>query len=300
MLKEFTEKSLCISIDVPFRVDMRAGEQGCVPLGPLETRRAYLAALRREVEASADLLEGREVCALIVGRGCGATLPLDGLCDLVNRLRALCPFARGAEVAVAMTPQTVGTTSLEGLNAGAFTRHYLDAWSFDRAVLEKIGAGFSPSAVDGAIATLDRFRFSNEAVNLLYGVPGGMRDSLRRSVDVLTQSDRVTHVRLTPWELSAREGVTDEDRAAEYAAAVRLLGQRGFAPYADGLFARKGGESAYELAKRAGVETVGFGAGAASRIGGFAYANVASVDRYIEAAGDFERTVAQVRALEDA
>lgn len=298
MKPEFSENSLCVFVAVPFRIDVRAGECDRSPLGSLELRSAYVSALAREVEASRDLFEDREICAVQVGVGTGATLPLGPLSRIMTTLRAFAPVARGSEVSLRMTPQTVGTPSLAELNAGAFTRHYLDAWSFDKAVLERIGAGFTLSDIDKAIAVLDRFRFTSEAVNVLYGVPGEAPHSLRRSLDYLTQNDRVTHVAVKPWELSAAQGVLEDDRRAAYEEAAALLAKRGFVQYASRSFARSSGESVYRKAVLSGVDVVGIGAGAASRIDGFSYATTADVNAYIEHAGDFEHTTTSIRELD--
>jgi putative oxygen-independent coproporphyrinogen III oxidase len=136
-------------------------------------RRPYAAALLAEAELAVAALppEPPTVTSVFVGGGTPTLLPAGDLGRLVERLRALLPFAPDVEVTVEANPETVDQAVADGLVEAGVTRVSLGAQSFDERVLATLGRTHGPARVGQAVAALRRAGVDALNLDLIFGCP---------------------------------------------------------------------------------------------------------------------------------
>jgi putative oxygen-independent coproporphyrinogen III oxidase len=136
-------------------------------------RRPYAAALLAEAElaVAATGLEPPTVTSVFVGGGTPTLLPAGDLGRLLERLRALLPFAPDVEVTVEANPETVDQAVADGLVEAGVTRVSLGAQSFDERVLAALGRTHGPDRVGQAVAALRRAGVDALNLDLIFGCP---------------------------------------------------------------------------------------------------------------------------------
>jgi putative oxygen-independent coproporphyrinogen III oxidase len=136
-------------------------------------RRPYAAALLAEAElaVAATGPEPPTVTSVFVGGGTPTLLPAGDLGRLLERLRALLPFAPDVEVTVEANPETVDQAVADGLVEAGVTRVSLGAQSFDERVLTALGRTHGPDRVGQAAAALRRAGVDALNLDLIFGCP---------------------------------------------------------------------------------------------------------------------------------
>jgi putative oxygen-independent coproporphyrinogen III oxidase len=136
-------------------------------------RRPYAAALLAEAElaVAATGPEPPTVTSVFVGGGTPTLLPAGDLGRLLERLRALLPFAPDVEVTVEANPETVDQAVADGLVEAGVTRVSLGAQSFDERVLTALGRTHGPDRVGQAVAALRRAGVDALNLDLIFGCP---------------------------------------------------------------------------------------------------------------------------------
>jgi putative oxygen-independent coproporphyrinogen III oxidase len=207
-------------------------------------RRPYAAALLAEAElaVAATGLEPPTVTSVFVGGGTPTLLPAGDLGRLLERLRALLPFAPDVEVTVEANPETVDQAVADGLVEAGVTRVSLGAQSFDERVLTALGRTHGPDRVGQAVAALRRAGVDALNLDLIFGCPA--------EDDASWAASLAAAVALGPEHLSAyaltieaatrfgrmvsdgRMAEPDEDQLADrYETACAMLAAAGFRHY---------------------------------------------------------------------
>jgi putative oxygen-independent coproporphyrinogen III oxidase len=207
-------------------------------------RRPYAAALLAEAElaVAATGPEPPTVTSVFVGGGTPTLLPAGDLGRLLERLRALLPFAPDVEVTVEANPETVDQAVADGLVEAGVTRVSLGAQSFDERVLTALGRTHGPDRVGQAVAALRRAGVDALNLDLIFGCPA--------EDDASWAASLAAAVALGPEHLSAyaltieaatrfgrmvadgRMAEPDEDQLADrYETACAMLAAAGFRHY---------------------------------------------------------------------
>jgi putative oxygen-independent coproporphyrinogen III oxidase len=207
-------------------------------------RRPYAAALLAEAElaVAATGPEPPTVTSVFVGGGTPTLLPAGDLGRLLERLRALLPFAPDVEVTVEANPETVDQAVADGLVEAGVTRVSLGAQSFDERVLTALGRTHGPDRVGQAVAALRRAGVDALNLDLIFGCPA--------EDDASWAASLAAAVALGPEHLSAyaltieaatrfgrmvadgRMAEPDEDLLADrYETACAMLAAAGFRHY---------------------------------------------------------------------
>jgi putative oxygen-independent coproporphyrinogen III oxidase len=207
-------------------------------------RRPYAAALLAEAElaVAATGPEPPTVTSVFVGGGTPTLLPAGDLGRLLERLRALLPFAPDVEVTVEANPETVDQAVADGLVEAGVTRVSLGAQSFDERVLTALGRTHVPDRVGQAAAALRRAGVDALNLDLIFGCPA--------EDDASWAASLAAAVALGPEHLSAyaltieaatrfgrmvadgRMAEPDEDLLADrYETACAMLAAAGFRHY---------------------------------------------------------------------
>lgn len=316
MVREPVEdRDVVVFIRVPFCAKEHKGDAfGAVRAGK-QAREDYLDALRREIEASADLFEGRRVRSVYVGGGIAAAADPDKLSRMLIELKRRVETVRGMELTVRFSPQTLTVPSMSAFNACSFNRVALEVLSTKDDCLKALGSPHSVAEVTTAIDCLNAFCAPNVDCELLYGIPGQTPRTLRNSAVICRGGRGMTHVTLRRFEepaasatagdaeddavvggtADAASGVpTEEGLRGQFEAAAGELARNGYRHYAAGRFAREGFQSDYVLSEALGVDRIGFGLGAQSFLGSTSYRNTCDFNEYLAHSGDFTRIVRDV------
>ncbi|MBT9495009.1 MAG: oxygen-independent coproporphyrinogen III oxidase-like protein, partial [Paucibacter sp.] len=81
---------------------------------PLETARAYLAALRADLEAALPLIWGRPVVSIFIGGGTPSLFAPEQIAELISDLRARLPLEPGCEITLEANPGTIERDRFRG------------------------------------------------------------------------------------------------------------------------------------------------------------------------------------------
>lgn len=288
------DRDVIVFVRIPFAPKPHTGDPYGAVHANKQARDAYLAALRREMESSADLFEGRRVRAILVGGGIAAAASPDAVARLLIEFKRRVDIARGMELTVRFSPKTVGVAALSAFNACAFNRVGLAVLSTRDEALERIGTPHTMADLTTAIGYLGVFQVPNVDSELYYGIPGQTPTSLRNGAVVCSGGRGMTHISLTPYRGPGSENVSDDERRAQFEAARSYLASEGYRLYAAGRFARPGFECDFERSNALGVDRIGFGLGAHSFVDGMSYRNTDDFETYVAHAGDFTTCVRDV------
>ena len=257
-------------------------------------RRPYAAALLEEAAMAVAALgpEPPAVTSVFVGGGTPTLLAAGDLARVLDRLRALLPFAPGAEVTVEANPETVDAAMAAGLAGAGVTRVSMGAQSFDDRVLAALGRVHDADRVAAAVATLREAGVPALNLDLIYGGPGEDAGSWAATLEAA--------VALAPEHLSAYaltiEPATkfgrlvaagrmpepaEDDLADRYDAACAALAAAGYAHYEVSNWAREGHASRHNLTYWRRGRYLGLGAGAHEFDGSVRRWNVSGVPDYL-------------------
>jgi oxygen-independent coproporphyrinogen-3 oxidase len=183
--------ALLLYLHVPF-CEMRCGFCNLFttvePPGALVER--WTAAIRAQIEATAEAVAPARVARLAIGGGTPTWLPADRLAALLDTLRAR--FDLGdtpgegdvqAPIAVEVSPATVDDERVAMLRAQGVERVSMGVQSFDE---EEARAALRPQRradVEGALRRLRDARFPVLNLDLIYGIPGQTEASFVRSIE---------------------------------------------------------------------------------------------------------------------
>lgn len=297
----WAKKPICCYIAVPFCksiCDFCFFDKYVAPEG---TRTAYLAALKKEIDAYAAMpyVQGCEIASLYFGGGTPSVLSAEQLSDLIDYLRARIAFTADAEIEVEFHPLTAEFEKLACLRSKGVTRVSFGIQSFNDRSLQALGA---PHRGEDGIRAVERAReagFTKIGFDLMYNKP--------EETPQTWMEDLETALSLAPPSLSFY-GFSVVPRTALFTRATKQKTRipvqpldtmydmwrdttercisAGLEQYACTCFGRPGGESRYLLGcwKAPQLDVLGFGAGATSYgINGYVYANIHSVHDYLTA-----------------
>lgn len=287
--------------------------------GPSSRVEAYVAAVGRELELRADLLDARwgpvgaaarpPLGSLYFGGGTPSLLPADAIAGIVGLVAERYGLADGAEVTLEANPGPDDRGEAAALVAARVTRLSYGAQALDDATLKSLGRRHRAADVADAVAGARAAGIESLNLDLLYDLPGASVDGWMTTLDwaldldpdhlslyALTLDDPEAEGLTGPlgdhlpttrgarrWRDAARTG-QDEDRAAAmYHHAVHRLAEAGFDGYEISNWARPGHASRHNLAywERRPYEAVGPGAHAFD--GATRRWNAARLDGYIGA-----------------
>jgi putative oxygen-independent coproporphyrinogen III oxidase len=258
-------------------------------------RRPYAAALLDEAAMAVAALgpEPPAVTSVFVGGGTPTLLPADDLARVLDRLRALLPFAPGAEVTVEANPETVDGAMAAGLAGSGVTRVSMGAQSFDDRVLAALGRVHDADRVAAAVATLRAAGAPALNLDLIYGGPGEDAGSWAATLEAA--------VALAPEHLSAYaltiEPATkfgrlvaagrmpepaEDDLADRYETTCAALAAAGYRHYEVSNWAGDGHASRHNLTYWRRGRYLGLGAGAHEFDGATRRWNVNGVPDYLD------------------
>jgi oxygen-independent coproporphyrinogen-3 oxidase len=248
----------------------------------------YVEALRREIKAACS--SDTEIPSIFFGGGTPTLLPPELLSSVLEALKASFNVLSDAETSTEANPGTVTRGFLERLRSAGFNRLSLGVQSLFENELARLGRIHTPEEAIQAFNDARAAGFANINLDLMYGIPEETRNSWRRTLQRVLELGP-EHISL--YSLSIEEGTPffrmynsgdlelpgSEAEADMYEEAIRILTGAGFVHYEISNFARPGFQCRHNVTYWKNEPYFGFGAGAASFLGGVRRTNASAVQK---------------------
>ncbi len=260
-----------------------------------EMKRAYIRALRRQIEDTAGRLAG-EYRAVSVFFGGGTPSLLDGreLMSVLEAIRAGFCLADGCEITVECNPGTVDVPKLKLYRQNGVNRLSFGLQSADDGELSALGRIHSFRDFVDSYEAARKCGFDNINVDIMSALPGQSLESWKKTLRTVIglRPEHISAYSLiiedgTPLARMAEEGglqlkLPDEDEERRmYYLAGELLDRAGYGHYEISNYARAGYECRHNIIYWRRGDYMGFGTGAASFIKGKRYSAARDIEAYI-------------------
>ena len=286
------DKPLGLYIHIPFCASRCAYCDFCSTAGRRDLIPAYQSALLRHMRETAARTDTYLVDTVYFGGGTPSWYGAEYLAALFGEMKELFRIRLDGEVTLEANPDSVTLSGLRLLRKAGFNRISLGAQSANDAILRDLGRRHDWSQVGQAVAAARDAGFENVSLDLIYGLPGQTRedwaDTLRKAMDMHPDHLSCYGLKIeegTPlWDRREDPDIPDEDTQADlYLYAVETLAAEGYVQYEISNFAKKGFASRHNLKYWMGEEYLGFGASAASWLGGRRFTLLPDPEGYINA-----------------
>ncbi|MFJ0437955.1 radical SAM family heme chaperone HemW [Bordetella bronchiseptica] len=234
--------------------------------------RAYLDALRADLEQAVPEVWGRQVISVFIGGGTPSLLSAAGLDELLAMLRACLNLLPDAEITMEANLGTAEAGRFRDYAASGVTRLSLGIQSFDDAQLSRLGRIHDAAQARAAIAMAQQ---AVERVNLdlMFALPGQeleqCRADLRQALAFGTEHLSLYHLTLEPNTVFAKyppELPDDDASAAMQDMVEETLAQAGLARYEVSAYARRGARCRHNLNYWEFGDYLGLGPGAHGKL----------------------------------
>lgn len=234
--------------------------------------RAYLDALRADLEQALPQVWGRQVFTVFIGGGTPSLLSAAGLDELLAMLRAYLNLWPDAEITMEANPGTAEAGRFRDYAASGVNRLSLGIQSFDDAQLRALGrihdAGQARRAIEMAQAAVARVN-----LDLMFALPGqslqACEADVREALSYGTEHLSLYHLTLEPNTVFAKypPQVPDDDAAAAMQDRVEALAaEAGLARYEVSAYARAGARCRHNLNYWEFGDYLGIGPGAHGKL----------------------------------
>ncbi len=202
---------------------------------------AYVEALKKEIEASAELLADKRLATVYFGGGTPTALSAEELRDVIRTVKKYFPTERIAEWTVeAGRPDTITTEKLQMLYEEGISRISVNPQTMNQKTLDVIGRMHTTEDICRAYAEARRIGFDNINMDLIIGLTGENAEDVEvtlRKIGELSPDSVTVHT--LALKRAARLNIEKEqyeDKGAVQVsdmltASVKFAKENGYAPY---------------------------------------------------------------------
>lgn len=234
--------------------------------------RAYLDALRADLEQALPSIWGRQVISVFLGGGTPSLLSAAVLDELLAMLRAYLNVWPDAEITMEANPGTAEAGRFLDYAASGVNRLSLGIQSFDDAQLKKLGRIHDADQARAAIEMAQR-AVSRVNLDVMFALPGQdlaacLRD-VEQAVSFGTEHLSLYHLTLEPNTVFAKypPEVPDDDTSAAMQDAVEArLAAAGLQRYEVSAYAKPGARSRHNMNYWEFGDYLGIGPGAHGKL----------------------------------
>jgi oxygen-independent coproporphyrinogen-3 oxidase len=238
-----------------------------------DTARAYLAALRSDLEAALPLIWGRPIVSVFIGGGTPSLFAPEQIAELISDLRARLPLEPGCEITMEANPGTFEKERFAGFAQAGVTRLSIGVQSFDDQKLQALGRIHSGTQARAAIEEAAR-AFPTFNIDLMYALPGQtlaeLDEDLRLALSFEPPHLSVYHLTIEPntrFANSPPEHLPDPDLASEMLDLITArTGAKGMSRYEVSAYARDGHRCTHNTNYWQFGDYLGIGAGAHTKL----------------------------------
>lgn len=289
-------RRVVVELKLPFAVEHRGRPNREYIVGWDGTRaQAYLAALRREIEANSDEFSDCVVAAMRLDGGIATNAPAEDLWQTCRTLRERFHVEDGAVLSARASICNVSGASMTYLRRAGVTRFDLELLALDSADFVRLNHADAIQDLDYVVDSfLKAYANKSLGIVLSYGFDAPNTSAFRRSIVQFTRMP-ACHLILEPWKGSCVAQASDELATAQLAEARDVLGNAGYTEYVPLHFAKPGDEDPFWALRRPGTDGIpgcdllGFGLGATTVFGTAKSINTADWDTYLRFSGDYTK-----------
>ncbi|ALM83051.1 radical SAM family heme chaperone HemW [Bordetella sp. N] len=234
--------------------------------------RAYLDALRSDLEQSLPLIWGRQVNTVFIGGGTPSLLSSAGMDELLAMLRACLNLWPDAEITMEANPGTAEAGRFKDYAASGVNRLSLGVQTFDDAQLRALGRIHDADQARAAIA-MAQDAFARVNLDLMFALPGqsldACRQDVREAIAFGTEHLSLYHLTMEPNTVFAKfpPQLPDDDASAAMQDEVEALAAAaGLQRYEVSAYARQGARCRHNLNYWEFGDYLGIGPGAHGKL----------------------------------
>ena len=252
----------------------------------------YFDALIKHMEDYKKAAEAHVVNTVFIGGGTPTCVPTEHLIRLIKAAKKTFNVAPNAEITIEANPATVDLNSLKKLRRLGVNRISIGLQSASDEELRSLSRIHTRRQFEQSYIIARKAGFTNVNVDLMFGIPGQSRDTLRKNLRYLMRINP-EHISLydlkiepgTPFDLHRAELAlpTEDEEADMYLEAVEFLNTQGYIQYEISNFAKNGCRCRHNLKYWTGGEYLGFGPSAHSYFSNVRFAFVRDLDAYLNA-----------------
>lgn len=289
--KETRMRSLGLYLHIPFCVAKCRYCDFCSSPAGEDVRRAYVAALCREIAANAKSAEDYVVDTVFFGGGTPSLLPFDCFGEIADALRKHYAFAADAEWTAEANPATVDEEKLYAMRASGINRLSLGMQSAQDIELAALGRAHRARDLYAAVAAARSAGFDNLSLDLMFGIPHQTKESF---ADTLDTAIGLAPTHLSVYSLQIEEGTpfhaerdtlplpSEDEEAGMSALLLKKTAAAGYLRYEISNYAKVGYECRHNLRYWQMKDYLGFGIAAHSLMGDRRFYNREDLSAYLQ------------------
>ena len=279
-----------IYIHIPF-CDSKCAYCGFYSLPSLKLKDRFLEALKAEIVARKDYLQGDAVNTIYFGGGTPSLLSLKEIGGLLHLINVHYPVASNAEITLEANPDTLSLEHLEGLRQLGVNRLSIGIQSFFDNDLKYLSRRHDSHHAQQCLDWAKQAGFENISIDLIYGLPSSNADQWNENLDIFFAYG-LSHLSayaltLEPnavltkqIELGKVQPVNEDDALRDYEILCQRAAENGYLHYEISNFCKRGMHSKHNSSYWFGTPYIGFGPSAHSFDGNSRQWNVSSVEKY--------------------
>ncbi|MEX5746750.1 radical SAM family heme chaperone HemW [Massilia sp. X63] len=234
--------------------------------------KAYLDAVRLDLEQSLPMIWGRKIHTIFIGGGTPSLMSAAGLDRLLSDVRTLLPLALDAEITMEANPGTFESERFRSYRDSGVNRLSIGIQSFNGAHLKALGRIHDEAEALRAVE-IARSTFDNFNLDLMFALPGQTLDEARRDLDTALSFApphlSMYHLTMEPNTVFAKYPpiLPDDDLSADMQDMIlEATAAAGYGHYEVSAYARAGRQARHNLNYWQFGDYLGIGAGAHSKI----------------------------------
>ncbi len=279
-----------IYIHIPF-CDSKCAYCGFYSLPSLKLKDRFLEALKAEIVARKDYLQGDAVNTIYFGGGTPSLLSLKEIGELLHLINAHYPVASNAEITLEANPDTLSLEYLEGLRQLGVNRLSIGIQSFFDNDLKYLSRRHDSHHAQQCLDWAKQAGFESIGIDLIYGLPSSNADQWNKNLDIFFAYGlpHLSAYALTlepnailtkQIELGKVPPVNEDDALRDYEILCQRAAENGYLHYEISNYCRSGMHSKHNSSYWFGTPYIGFGPSAHSFDGNSRQWNVSSVEKY--------------------
>jgi oxygen-independent coproporphyrinogen-3 oxidase len=283
-----------IYIHIPF-CKSKCGYCGFYSLPSLKLKDRFLEALKTEIVARKDYLNGENIHTIYFGGGTPSLLTIEEIRELLYLINMYFPVAKNAEITLEANPDTLSLEHLEGLRNIGINRLSIGIQSFFDNDLQYLSRRHDSHHARQCLGWAKQAGFENISIDLIYGLPTSNAEQWNKNLDLFFEYD-LPHLSayaltLEPNSILTKQielgkvlPVIEDDALRDYEILCQRAKENGYLHYEISNFCRRGMHSKHNASYWFGTPYLGLGPSAHSFDGASRQWNVSNILQYCETA----------------
>lgn len=273
---------------------------------------AYMDALCIELECRSTEYQDRVIETIFIGGGTPSVVKAESIAKVMHILFEKYHIAENAEISMEINPATVNSDTLEIYRKAGINRLSIGLQSANDKELKSVGRIHDYGQFLECYEQIVNAGFQNINVDIMSALPGQTLESYRKTLEyVVGLNPAPEHI--SAYSLIIEDGTPlkeeydrgelvlpdEEEERKMYELTEAFLLEYGYKRYEISNYARPGKECRHNKGYWERADYLGFGIGAASKIGNRRFRNTADREKYIAFPTDSYEDLQQLSMIEE-